>query len=210
MEKFEDAIAQVDRLIWKISHRWAESIRGVEASDLHQEGLIRLYEVYTDSRYSLHNAATLKYIFLASLKNMFADMFDKSRTEAKYIQQIDLQEESDKWGYEAFTDVYTAYLTQHLTRQLSDDAASLLELLLAPSPPVHRLHNLICMRRRALRLQGINVKIPGKISNETTGHALGFTKTKTKLLMRELRQAWKNDFQTRYNFKLSEPTSLAT
>jgi DNA-binding Lrp family transcriptional regulator len=178
-----------------MAHRYGKTIKGQEIDDLHQEGVIKLYEVYTSARYIGKSPQELDYIFKKSLSNMLKDIYASTRKDSMLFVQIPIEELTDQYGYDAFLDVYLAYYKKSLSRNLSDDSLHLLDLLLEPTPAVYHMYNIQVMRRKALRMQGRDVHIPTKLTHQLIGSVLGFSLAKTKNLIRELQQAWKTECQ---------------
>lgn len=195
MDTFEEALCRLDRYIWYMAHRFGTSIKGQEIEDLHQEGTIKLYEIYSSERYTGKQANELDAIFKISLNNMLKDLYTKSKRHSQVIVPMEGDLEFPGYSYDAFADVYLAYHKDALSRQLSLDSVRLLEALLDPTPAIYHMYNITVMRRKALKSQGMNVRVPAKITHEIVGYVLGFSLTKTKNLIRELKEVWKTECQ---------------
>lgn len=195
MDSFEEALCRLDKHIWFIAHRFSETVKGQEVADLHQEGVILLYEIYSSARYSDKSPEELDAIFRSALKNLMKDIYFKSKRANKLIDPVPIDDVLDDYGYEPFLDVYVAHYKKALTRKLSNDAVRLLDLLLEPTPAVYHMFNIMVMRRKTIRAQGRTVRIPTKITHEIVGSVLGFSLPKTKNLIRELKEAWNRECQ---------------
>jgi hypothetical protein len=191
IDAFEQATERLDRYIWFMSHKAANAACGMEAVDFHQIGLIKLYELCCDSRYSTKPVGEFDAIFKRSMFNQFMDLFAVSNEETAYVVQVDLTVISDQWGYNAFDEAYLRHYQEHIETLVSRDAAILLEHLLNPTPAIYRMHSIQRMRREALQSQGHNARVPQKLTHALVGNTIGFSTSKTKALIRELRMAWK-------------------
>lgn len=191
MNTFPQALTRLDKYIWYMSHRFESSMRGMEVSDLHQEGLIKLYEVYSSAEYADKPFAELDAIFKAALYNTFTDLYHRSKRESGTFIDVDLEVIAEEWGIDGFNATYLAHYQAHLNQFLSTDAAVLLDTLLHPTPAVYHLANIQRMRRQALQGQGRTMRVPTKLTQSVVGSALGFSEPKTKALIRELQQTWR-------------------
>lgn len=197
----------MDRYIWYMAHRFGTSVRDQDIEDLHQEGTIKLYEIYTSDRYTGKDPGELDVIFKRALSNMLKDIYSISKRKFQMFVQMDEDSEFPGHSYDAFAEVYLAYYKNALEAQLSDDSIRLLEVLLEPTPAVYHMYNITVMRRKALQSQGMNVRVPTKITHEIVGQALGFSLAKTKNLIRELKEVWKMECQqAKGNYKPNEAT----
>lgn len=191
-QSFDVVVQRLDRYIWAMAHKFKTSVRGMDEQDLHQEGLILLYEVHSSAAYTGRPLEELDAIFKAALYNSYADFYRKGKRERNHFVEVDLEIESEEWGVDGFTATYLAHYQEHLNKYLSADAAILLETLLHPTPAVYHLHHIQRMRRQTVHQQGVmQSKVPTKITQIVVGQALGFSPSKTKLLTRELQQAWR-------------------
>jgi len=194
---FDVALKRLEKHIWYMAHKFKVSIHGQEADDLFQEGVIKLYEIYTSARYKDKTGVVLDAIFRTSLYNMFRDMYRESRAEIAVIDvEVDVEKVTEVRGYDAFLDLYSDHCRDAFVEGLSSDAVNMLELLLNPTPAVYHLHNIQRMRREHLRSQGMTVRIPQKITHKLVGQVLGFTPSKTKRVMKELQLAWDSRYRT--------------
>lgn len=190
MNTFDHASERLDRYIWFMSHRVNKPVCGMEADDFHQTGLIKLFELCLDTRYNDKPVAEFDAIFKRCLFNAFMDAFSKGTEETTVMIQIDLQEISESWSYSAFDEECLSHYQQYLETLISADAAILLEYLLNPTPAVYHMHNIQRMRREALQRQGLSVRVPQKLTQTLVGQTIGFSASKTKALIREIRTAW--------------------
>lgn len=190
MNTFEHASERLDRYIWFMSHRVTHPVCGMDRDDFHQTGLIKLYELCSDNRYNDKPVVEFDAIFKRSMFNAFMDAFAKGSEETAVVVQVDLQEISDNWGYSAFDEEFLAHYQRHLESFISADAATLLEYMLNPTPAVYHMHNIQRMRRETLQQQGFPVRVPQKLTQTLVGQTIGFSASKTKALIREIRMAW--------------------
>ncbi len=204
VQTFELSNERLDRYTWYMSHRLVQSVVGMDADDFHQIGLIKLYELcgkYGDKPNNEFDA-----IYKRALFNAFMDICSKSNDERAVVVQVDLETVTDSWGYDAFEEAYLRHYQQHLEKFISEDAAVLLEFLLNPTPAVYHMHNIQRMRREALQRQGQQVRVPQKLTQTLVGKTIGFSASKTKALLREIRTAWAQHCQST-NWKPSAATS---
>jgi hypothetical protein len=178
-------------------------MRGVEASDLHQEGLLKLYEVYTSAQYAGKPLDELDAIFKTALRNVFLDHYERDNRERRVLSDdVDLEVISEVWGYDAFAEAYLLHYQDHLSKLVSPDAAVLLDALLHPTPAIYHMFDIQRMRREALQSQGFNARVPKKLTHLLVGRVLGFSTSKTKALVRELQYTWRNECQL-HNYNLN-------
>lgn len=208
MLKFDEVADRLDKYIWYMAHRAVSSsrINGMDVSDLHQTGLIKLYELYSNPKYSGKPVAEFDAIFKRALFNAFADVYAHSNEEGRHVIQIDLNDISEEWGYSAFDEAYLKHYQVHLETLISHDAAVLLEHLLNPTPAVYHMHNIQRMRREALQRQGKAARVPQKLTQAIVGQTIGFSASKTKALIREIRNAWGTQCRM-YSWRQSAATS---
>lgn len=191
--EWDSVAAKLDRYIWALSHRFAPMLISVEPSDLHQEGLIKLYEVYESGQYGDRPVSELAAIFRQIVLNTFLDMVKSAKNQRPLNMELDLEAISYSWGYDGFHDVWLRYYQDFLGTKISPEAARLLEELLNPSPAVYRMFNIQRMRRTAIKNQGLDVRVPTRITNALIGKVLGFHPSKTKVLMAELQRVWRKE-----------------
>lgn len=191
-QPFDEAVKRLDRYVWAMAHKWKTSVRGMDEHDLHQEGLIVLYEVHSSTTYTGKPTDELDAIFKTCLHNAFADIYQRSKRErARVVEDVDV--ETMEWGVDGFNTTHLSHLQEHLAKYLSTDAVILLDTFLHPTPPVYHLHLIQKMRRQAVHQQGVmNCKVPTRITQAIVGQALGFSTSKTKGLSRELQQVWRD------------------
>lgn len=204
MNIFNHAMERMDKYIWSLAHKFGKNLHGMDVKDLHQEGLIKLYEIYTSSKYAGKPVEELDAIFAVSLKNAFSDLATKAGNVLSRHSSLDewlapdstVEVDLSVIAFDAFEDVYLRHYQEHLSHFVSPEAAILLDALLNPTPAVLHLQNIQNMRRAHIQRQGFNVHINKKIPNQITGLALGFSPSKTKALIRELQLAWRTVCQT--------------
>lgn len=210
MNTFDEALKRLDKHIWYMCHRFEVSIYGQDVEDLRQEALIKLYEIYSSSRYAGKTTRELDVIFKKSLWNLLRDLYATGKTDFQMFTELDVDVEgiAGTYGYDGFMDVYLAYYREDMAKTLSQRALNLLELLLNPTPAVYHMFNIHCMRVRALQSQGHNVRVPKKITHELVGSVLGYSIAVTKNLIRELQEVWSNQLQPMTTrFRLNAATS---
>lgn len=195
MHTFEEVLLRLDKHIWYMAHRFGTSIKGQDIEDLHQEGVIKLYEIYSSPKYHGRTSEQLDSIFKGALRNRLRDLYSTEKHTMLAYSDESIDDLADIHVFDAFLDIYLAYHKKHLSSKLSRDAVHLLDLLLEPTPAVYHMFNIQVMRRRALQLQGQNVRIPTKITHQLVGSVLGFESSKTKKLLKELQKVWRKECQ---------------
>jgi len=188
--EWEGIVERLDRYIWALSHKFAPLLISMEPCDLHQEGLIKLYEVYVSDQYQDKSGPELDAILRTIVRNTFIDMVNIAKSQKPINMELDLEAISYSWGYDGFHDVFLRYYQEFLGTKVSPEASMLLDQLLNPSPAVYRMFNIQKMRRTALKNQGLDVRVPTKITNALVGRVLGFHPSKTKALVAELKKVW--------------------
>lgn len=191
--EWDKIVARLDKYIWALSYRFSPFMISMEPCDLYQEGLMRLYEVYTSGQYADRSGRKLDAIFRQIVKNTYLDMLKTAKKRKPINMELDLEAISYNWGYDGFHEVFLKYYQDFLGTKVSPEAALLLDQLLNPSPAVYRMFDIQKMRRRALLLQGFDSRPPTKITNALVGRVLGFSENKTKILMAELQRAWRKE-----------------
>jgi hypothetical protein len=204
--RFDEASERLERYIRYMAHKLSKTYSGasrvmlfpaMDSDDFYQMGQLKLLELINDTRYQDKPIPEFDAIFKRSLFNHFMDMYKQFSLETTAVVQIELDEESEMWGYDAFAEKYLRFYQLHLESIVSQDAAVLLDYLLFPTPAVYHVHNIQRMRREALRMQGFKVHMPpDKLTPFSVGRSLGLNKNRTSQLLRELRDAWTNHFQT--------------
>ena len=200
----DEAMVAFDKYIWALSYRFSKKLRGCDPSDLHQEGLIKLYEVYTSAANLNKPDSELSKILKTSLVHRFIDIQREQRIQDQHLDTIDLELISRTFGCDAFEELHFQYCKEYLSGFVSPEAVRLLESLLEPTPGVMRAFNLQCMRREHIKQQGIKTLTTRKISHQLVGHTLGFSIGKTKLLIHELQQAFQEHMCSAYSYKLNK------
>lgn len=191
--EWDEVVRLLDRYIWAQAHKFAPSMLSAEPCDLHQEGLMKLYEIHESGRYCGKSGTELAAIYRQIVTNTLWDMMKSSINRKSLNLALDLEAVSYSWGYDGFREVWLKYYQDFLGTKVSPEAARLLEELLNPSPAVYRMFNIQRMRRTALKNQGFDVRIPTRITNALIGKVLGFHPSKTKVLMAELQRVWRRE-----------------
>jgi DNA-directed RNA polymerase specialized sigma24 family protein len=186
-------VSRLDRYIWALSYKFAPLLISMEPCDLHQEGLIKLYEVYMSAQYGNKSGSELDAIFRQIVRNTFLDMVKTAKNHRPINMELNLEAVSNSWGYDGFHEVFLKYYQDFLGTKVSPEAARLLDELLNPSPAVYHMFNIQRMRRTALKQQGRDVRVPTRITNALIGKVLGFHPSKTKALVAELQRVWRRE-----------------
>lgn len=206
MIPFDDAVQQFDKYIWALSHRFAAKMRGLDAADLHQEGLIKLYEIYTSPAHSDKTDMEVIKLFKTALVHRFIDIQREQHLHDVVMVTVDLEIISQTFGEDAFADLQLHYCKEYLESFVSEDAKLLLEHLINPTPAVLHMFNIQTMRREHLKKQGIKTLTTRKITHQLVGQVLGFSASKTKALVRELQHACREHLCLAPSFKLNTAT----
>lgn len=191
--EWDEVVAKIDRYIWALSYKFAPLLISMEPSDLHQDGLIMIYELFVSGQFADKPVGEQAAIFRTVVKNEFLNMVKKAKNRKPINMELDLEAVSYMWGYDGFHEVWLRYYQDFLGTKVSPEAARLLEELLNPSPAVYRMLAITQMRRNALKIQGFNVRDRLKITNGLVGKVLGFHPSKTKALVAELQRAWRKE-----------------
>lgn len=189
MVSFDEAVQKFDRYIWALAHRFAGNMRACDPSDLHQEGLIKLYEVHTAAANRGKSDDELGKLFKKSLVNTLIDMRRKQHTQDVNVVTVDLEVISQMFGEDAFAELQLQYCRDYISHFVSPEAAVLLANLLDPSPAVLHSFKIQQLRRAHIRRQGFNTLVTRKITHQLVGQVLGFSPSRTKALIRELQVA---------------------
>lgn len=203
MQSCETAIQAFDKYIWALAHRFARGMRGVDPEDLHQEGLITLYEIYTSSVHSHLSDDERDALVNKSIVNRFIDIKRHQFLQDQQFAVIDLDVASQFYGEDAFGELNLQYCQEYLAHFVSVDAAKVLDLLIQPSPELVWEFQLQTMRRAHIQRQGLPTQVTTRIPHWLVGKVLGFGESKTKNLIRELRQAFREHMCSTLNYKLN-------
>ena len=203
MVPFDEAVQTFDKYIWALSHRFAGKMRGCDPADLHQEGLIKLYEVYTSATHGHKADAELAKVFKTALVHRFIDIQREQNLQDQLMVVVDLEVISQTFGEDAFADLQLQYCKEYLGHFVSDDAQRLLDMLLDPSPAVLRQFHIQTLRKEHIKRQGIKTLTTKKITQQLVGQVLGFSASKTKALIRELQQACREHLCLVPSYKLN-------
>lgn len=204
MVSCDEAIKKFDKYVWAVAHKFARNLRGYDVCDLHQEGLIKLYEVYTSAANSGKPDAELDKIFKTSLSHRFIDIQREQFLQDHYLVTMDLEEATLWYGEDAFAELNLRYCQEYLAHFVSSDAALLLDLLVEPSTELLLEFQLQTMRREHIKQQGFKTLITNKIPHRLAGKTLGFGLSKTKNLIRELQHAFMEHMCSAHSYKLNK------
>ena len=91
MVHFEEAVQKLDNYIWAMSHRFAFKLRGFDVSDLHQEGLIKLYEICTSASHGHKPELEIIKLFKTSLTHRFIDIQREQAIQDQHLVTVDLE-----------------------------------------------------------------------------------------------------------------------
>jgi DNA-directed RNA polymerase specialized sigma24 family protein len=189
---FQEVLDRLDKFLWKMAHGHAKNLRGVDPEDLHQEGIIKMYELYSSMNVEEAAMEAFTKIWSRSVKNRFLDFYRNQKGERnRIVLEFDFEDASQFMGEDGFTELYLQHYKEHLQYYVSEEAALLLEHLLYPTAAILHEHNIQNMRRTHLKEQGHNTNLSRKISHQLAGKCLGFSVKKTRLLICELQSTWK-------------------
>lgn len=178
------------KLIYFWAHRYKSNAPGCEFEDLCQTGELRLLEIFQTRAYASMSEKKLKAILGQSLKNVMVDALRAKAPIDQPATRIDLDAVAEMVGESGFEAIYLQHLVDYLSHFVSEEAGQLLQNLIQPSQEVIHEDLKQSLRREHLRRQGVRIPHSTKLTHTLVGFALGFTPSRTKLLVRELQVAY--------------------
>lgn len=205
MISFNEAVQEFDSYIWALAHRFSTKLRGYDASDLHQEGLIKLYELFcekNEGKTDEHMERLLK----RALVNRFIDIRRDQAQQDYMMTTINLDWISEEVGEDAFADLQLQYHQEYLAHFVSADAQRLLMALIEPPQEAYEQFMIQNLRRQHIKAQGFRTSVGNKITHNLIGQVLGFPVHKTKALIHELQLAYREHLCSVPSYKLNAAT----
>ena len=182
--------AQLSNVVFYYAHKYKNFTPGCEFDDLCQTGELKLLELFQSGAYKRLSEKELLSLLHTSLRNVMIDTLRGREVIDHSSRRIDLEDASHLIGESGFEALYLQHLVDYLGYFVSDEARLLLQNLIQPSAEVIHEDLVKSLRREHLRRQGIRVSSIDKLTHNLVGSVLGFTNSKTKLLIRELQEAY--------------------
>lgn len=192
LQAFTKIREELLKLVYFWAHRYKSNSPGCEFDDLCQNGELKLLEIFQSSAYKGKSKGELLAILRKSLRHTMIDSVRNKTTLDKVETRVDLEDASYIMGESGFEDLYLQHVVDYLSHFVSEDAKLLLTNLIHPSSEVIHEDLKRSLRREHVKKQGFHVVNPPKLTHNLVGFVLGFSESKTKLLVRELQLAYCN------------------
>lgn len=190
LQAFQKARTSLTKLIYFWAHRYKSNVPGCEFDDLCQTGELKLLEMFQSGAYQHKSEEELLKILRRSLRNVMVDSVRSQEPVDHSSLRVDLEDAAHLVGESGFEALYLQHLVDYLTHFVSEDAQQLLQNLVNPSKEVIHADLKQTLRRQHLKAQGHKVPSSTRLTHNLVGSVLGFTESKTKLLIRELQLAY--------------------
>lgn len=190
MEAFQEAHTELSGFIFYLAHRYKRQTPGCEFEDLCQLGNLKLLELLQSGQYAKKSKEELLAIFRTSLKRVMVDALRATQPVDSKATRVDLEEAAALVGESGFEDLYLRHLVDYLCHFVSPEAQALLKSLVFPTSSLIHESYKRHLRRQHLRKRNQRPPGPDRVTHVFVGNLLGFSVNKTKVLIKELQNAY--------------------